>query len=413
MNERYRVLAELLFFASAAQLALCLFRVFCRSKRAWRLTDGAGFLALLLLTSLVSAASVGERCGALPSPPFLLPLAVLVTARAFAEMRRAYRASRETLSPSSVKQALDNLNSGVLFADGMGRAILVNHTMGRLAEALTGSYPQTLDELENALASPRGGSGVERLSGSPALYRFPDGRVWRFRTVPLTDAAMAGYTQTTAQDMTELYEANARLERENEALREAIGKTRRMMDRIADRIREQETLNLKMRIHNDIGASLIALTEMARGGARDDFDRQLETLRFAVGCFSRRGETVPDAFADVSRQAAEMGVALKLEGYIPQNQTVERLIAAAARECATNCVRHAKGGTVAVRVSERGGVCTAEFTNDGRPPEGPIAEGDGLSALRRSVERAGGEMRVSHAPRFLLILNMPEKEPEP
>ncbi|MBR1659168.1 MAG: hypothetical protein IJ705_02465 [Oscillospiraceae bacterium] len=400
--------AALLFLSALAQLALCLYEAVCRSGRARRGADAALFLALVLATGYASALPDGS-----PLPAGLPVLCCLALLRAGLEMRRTYLARRETLSPASIKEALDRLDSGVLFADAAGRAVLVNYTMGRLAETLAGSYPQTLGELDGALEASRAGRGVEKLSGVPALYRFPDGRIWRFRTVALTDASLPGFTQTTAQDVTELYEANVRLETENAALREAIGKTRRMMERIADRIREQETLNLKTRIHNDIGTSLIALSEMARGGARDDLGRQMETLRLSVSCFSRNRAGLPEALEDVYRLAVGMGVSLHVEGYLPQNQTVEQLVAAAAGVCVTNCVRHAKGRTVTLRLSERRDVCTAEFTNDGEEPRGPIAEGDGLSTLRRRVERAGGEMHVSHAPRFLLLLDLPEKEPEP
>ena len=408
-----RLGAEILFLTAMAQLALCLYEAVCHSGKIRRIGNGAVFVALLLLTSYVTADSFHDRNAVLPHWPWFCALCTLVLVRAAAETRRTYRAARETLSPASVRQALDHLDSGVLFADAAGRAVLVNYTMGRLAQTLTGSYPQMLNELSDALENPEPGGGVEKISGVPALYRFPDGRIWRFQTVPLTDGALPGFTQTTAQDMTELYEANIRLEQENAALRAAIEKMRRMMERIADRIREQETLNLKARIHNDIGASLIALSEMARGGARDDFDKQLETLRISVSCFSRDRAGIPDAFENVYRQAAEMGVEIRLEGYLPQNQTVEQIIAAAAGVCVTNCVRHAKGRTVFVRITERRGICGAEITNDGAPPAGPIAEGDGLSTLRKRVERAGGEMYVSHSPRFLLIINLLEKEPEP
>ena len=245
MNLSYRFLAGLLFLTSMFQLLLCLYEAVCHGRKQRRIADGAIFLALLLLTSYVSAVSVSEQYAPLFPPLLLLLLSVLALVRIAAMMRRTYLASRETLSPSSIKQALDNLNSGVLFADETGRAILANYTIAHLADTLTGSYPQTLMELESALTALPAGRGVEKLRETPELYRFPDGRVWRFQTIPLTGGSLIGFTQTTAQDVTELYEASARLERENAALQEAIGKMRRMMDRIADRIREQETLKTR------------------------------------------------------------------------------------------------------------------------------------------------------------------------
>ena len=407
------LLAVLLFFAATAQLANCLFHRLCRSPLRRRIAEDAGFALLFAACVLVTAAL--DAPGRAAAFPWILPalLTALAAVHAAVGIARTRRSSRRTLSPDSVRQALDNLNSGILFADATGRTVLVNRTMYRLAEALLGSDPQLLDELMAALDAPDPARGVEKRAGEPALYRFPDGRIWRFRSVALDDPALEGFTQTTAQDVTELAEVNAGLERENAALNEANAKMRRMLARIADRIREEESLNLKMRIHNEIGTSLIALSELAADGAQADADRQMETLRSAVRCFSDDRSAMPDAFEDVCRQAEEMKVKLTLDGYLPENETVARLIVAAARECVTNCVRHAQGKHIHVRLTERSKICTAVITNDGAPPDGPVREGGGLSALRRSVERAGGEMHVAHSPRFALILNLPEKETEP
>ena len=105
-----------------------------------------------------------------------------------------------------------------------------------------------------------------------------------------------------------------------------------------------------------------------------------------------------------------MGVKVTLTGYIPPETTAERLVAAAIRECVTNCIRHAKGSEVHVAVTERHGYLRAEITNNGEVPAGPITEGSGLSSLRRSVEASGGEMHISHRPAFSLTLYLSTKE---
>lgn len=404
------LLTELLFLTAMAQLGLCLYQHICGTVKRVRAWNGAVFAALLLLCSHTSAAGDGPDAALTLPWVGLLALSVLILAHVVRGLHRAYRESRETLTPASVKQALDNLNSGILFADDTGRAVLVNRSMGRLAHTLVGSYPQMAAELEDALVSPP--TQVERLEGAPNLYRFPDGRVWRFQTVPLTDTELTGFSQTSAQDMTELVEANARLERDNEALRAANLKMREMIDRISDRVREEETLSLKMKIHNDIGTSLIALTEQLDRGTFTDVDAQLKKLGFAVGVFVDYDPEPPAALEEVRRQADELNIRLVIDGPIPVRRTAQGLVVAAIRECITNCARHARGSEVTVSITLRGGLYIVTITNDGAPPEGPIVEGGGLSSLRKSVERAGGEMTLTHAPRFALLLHLPEKEEE-
>ena len=336
----------------------------------------------------------------------LLAAAAYVAVEAVRERKRR----RTELSANAIKQAFDDLPTGICFADETGRIILINHAMGELGAALTGSYPQSTWDLTDALKDPPPGCGVVRLEPEPPLCRFPDGRVWRFRTTVLE--GLDGVTQILAQDVTELYEGNARLQRDNAELRRVIAKLRKMFQRLSEQVREKETLELKMRIHNNIGTSLIAISEMMNGGGEGDVEHQLAVLKYAISYFSNDFPAARGTFEEARQKAAEMHVTLELDGYFPQNPDMERLIAAAARECVTNCVNHAGGDRVRVEVIERADIYRVIITNNGKVPEREITEGGGLSSLRRSVESAGGEMSVSHRPAFALILNLPRREQE-
>ena len=95
---------------------------------------------------------------------------------------------------------------------------------------------------------------------------------------------------------------------------------------------------------------------------------------------------------------------------LPMEPLVYDLVVQAARECVTNCVRHAHGSVVFVRILGQPGGYQVTITNDGERPRGEIREGGGLNNLRRSVENAGGEMSVSAYPAFALRLNLMREE---
>ena len=97
---------------------------------------------------------------------------------------------------------------------------------------------------------------------------------------------------------------------------------------------------------------------------------------------------------------------------MPLEPLIYDLVVKAVRECVTNCVRHACGTAVFVRIAGLPGGYGVTITNDGKKPQGRIVEGGGLSDLRRSVESAGGEMSVSHYPEFALKLTMMREEME-
>lgn len=376
--------------------------------------DACVFILLLfMLAFTVTAAHTGKGIFFISLPwAYFVMFSILVFIQSAASVKHSYKKRRENLSPNSIKQALDNLNSGICFADDAGKIVLINHTMGSLASVLIGNYPQMIYELLSALETPDQKSGVVPTDTSGENYRFPDGRIWRFQTVPLIHEEFKGFIQMTAQDITELYNANSCLREDNEKLKQTNRKMKKMHKRLADRIREQENLNLKMKIHDDIGTSLITISKIMDEGINEDIETQLTLLQNAVSYFSGRLHIITDTFEDVQRKAAEINVELILDGYIPQNDVLEKMIVSAAGECVTNCVHHAHGSQVSVKITEQNNFYKVVITNNGKAPKEKIVEGGGLSALRKSMEAIGGEMYVSHSPAFALILNLPGKEKE-
>ncbi len=314
---------------------------------------------------------------------------------------------KKRLSSYSIKQALDNLDVGLLFADSRGRVLLFNHLMSHLCSTLIGSYPQMLFELEEALASPKEDTGVIRLLDDPSLYQFSDGRVFRFSTVPLSTTSNAsslyGYTQTTAEDVTKLYRANLDLKTENLTLARANQQMMQMLEKMEDHIREQETLHLKVKIHNDIGASLIALSSLSDRELSDNQSKALSTLQFAVRCFTGSPIIKPPSEKEVFAQAKELGISI-----VAHDDLVDdALLWATIQECLTNCHRHAKGHQLFVKITKSPDQYKAVITNDGTPPQGPITEGSGLTSLRISAEKKGGQIIITHSPQFTLTLSAP------
>ena len=401
--------AGLFFMASAAEFALCLYKYINTFKFCCCKKDAALFVFLLLLTSYLSsvpAKNTPEKSIRLPYA-FMSVSAVLIFIAAMTRIRKEYRKSRKNISKSSIKAAFDNLNSGVCFADASGKIILINKIMGKLISEQTGSFPQTIAEIELALKNnTQENSGIE----TESLYRFSDGRVWKFRREVINKPSLENYYQITSDDVTELYEASEQLKKENEKLKLTNEKTEKLYGRLSERIREQETLNLKMRIHDEIGTSLIAISDILNGNDKGNTYEKLSELKNAVSYFSGNKPSEKGTFDEAKLKASKLNVKLTLTGFMPYDTELESIMAAAAKECVTNCVRHAKGSRVDVCITEDANLYTVTITNDGEIPKGKITEGGGLSSLRRRIESAGGKMYISASPRFALIIKYLKNE---
>ena len=315
---------------------------------------------------------------------------------------------------NAIKESFDNLPMAVCIFDSRGLVRLMNRRMLAVTAALLGSGVQTLDELQAALAQPP--EGIVRLKNAPSVYRFPDGAVLRFVQEQITDAEGACYQQVTAADVTELVARQNQLAEENERLADANRRARRLLEQMPEIVREQEILAMKMRVHDDIGHSILAARQALLGGADlDEMRRSAAVWEKSVDLLHRANaaEATEDPLVYARRRAEALHVRLLLRGAVPQTEENRELAALAIRECLTNCVRHAGASELYVSAHSDGGCCIVTITNNGTPPAGEITEGGGLSALRRRIERSGGVMEISSAPCFALRVTLPEKEDAP
>ena len=396
--------AVTLFAAVIGEAALLIYKAYCSVRFTEKLVSLLSFF--ILFSALILFPQDGDADTGLCGLPWILVAVLLILAAVHLsvaipiERRRLF----ERITPDSIREATNDITMGICFADPAGRIILCNETMRELSYMMISSYPQMIGELDTVLFPP-GPDGERPSSG---IFFFPSGNVRQFNSSRIAVSGEEGWRQITAQDVTELYRVREQLESENRRLAETNRKLRAMYDRMTDDIREKESLEMKVRVHDTMGRSLITIQDIMENP--DEADKKLAELKEAVSILSD-SQAPPDGdIADEMKNCEKLGVRLILHGYLPKDTGLERIIISAIRECATNCVRHARGTYIAVDIQERHSIYSVTITNDGEKPKGKITEGSGLSSLRRSVEASGGEMLTAHSPRFALLLNLPETE---
>lgn len=321
-------------------------------------------------------------------------------------MRMSYSLSRE-----SIKEGSDNLPDGICFFDEYGTIRLINKKMMSIGMMLFGKEIQTLDELHSALSCPQ--SDVECLDWEIALYYFPDGTVHRFTESAIVDWDGKKITEVIAADVTELYAKQEELNCENMRLADANRRMKWMLDNMSDIVREEETLSMKIRVHDDIGHSILAAKKALIQQQDIAVIRENAVLWETAVDLLYRANNMPvdqDEWQTVRNRAQKLGVEIIFDGVLPEDEFVRHLLLLAIRECVTNCVRHAEGNRVFVEVTDDGKQTECAITNNGRAPQQEVIEGSGLSGLRRCIERAGGIMELTDSPRFVLTVTLPVRK---
>ena len=308
---------------------------------------------------------------------------------------------------------MDDVPCGVCVSDSCGHVVLSNKKMRELSRMLTGAPLQNYEDLKQVLDGNKSVQGVTRLSPEKGVLYLPNGTVWMFQNYMLAEE-VEGYLQTVAFDVTEIYFNSEKIRMKNEKLELLNQKLKKMYEQIDESIREQETLKMKMQVHDSLGCCLLTIRRMLEGNKEPDYMKnQLEILKQSVYILSGiMQDDTEKQYEESIKHAEKLGVSVEIEGELCDEHQVALIMDKAIRECVTNCIRHAHGRRVYVqshKTREGWKVC---ITNDGERPKEGSREGGGLSALREVVERDGGEMTIKFEPEFLLALKLPFSETE-
>lgn len=411
--------AILLFVLMLTTFNLCLLITLLAKKKEWHKTVTCLIfivftsVSLVYFSSMQNAVVLGLNFEYYKFSDCFLPilLGCIINAVFFCcTTVKLNRGRKNSISPSSVKESFDNLPTGLCFSKKNGMVQLVNHQMNKLSYLLTGSDIQNAEVFWQLVSEGQLDDDVERItSGEKPEIRFRNGQIWCFARENIDSVV-----QITATDITEYLLLTQTLEEKNEELKKMNDRLRKYGENVGEVMSAKERLETKVRIHREFGRALIA--------TRHDLQEENGSLEDVVALWKRniavlRLEAEPSSDSDhltaLVKTAASIGVSIEIKGKIPRVKETRLLILSVATEALTNAVKYADAERMTIEVEELNDCYLVCFTNDGNTPETEeITEGGGLSALRKKIERAGGEMYVSASPEFTLTIKLMKESGE-
>lgn len=305
-----------------------------------------------------------------------------------------------------IKESFDHLPIAICFFDSQGIARLINHQMLDIMNALRSDGIQTLDELRNALQD----SNIHCINSELHIYEFSEDMIIRFTKDNIVTRDNKQFTQVIGTNVTELIRRQNQLKEENEKLTETNNRLRKLFEQMPDIIREEETLEMKLRVHDDIGHSILAARRaLLQNASLDELKESASLWKQSISILYRSNEIVnKESLIDTAiHRAKEMGVKVLITGTLPTQEKLKEITSLAIRECAANCVRHADGTELYILFVEGKDKLNMTITNNGITPKEEIHEGGGLSMLRRYIEEINGEMIIQSSPNFALKISLP------
>ena len=311
----------------------------------------------------------------------------------------------------AVKEALDTLPSAVCYFTAAGNVKLCNTAMYDLIRKITQNDLQTLDELNEALDSCNQNTGVIREGN---LFLFPDGHAWQYSVDKVTAADGRIYTEAVLSDVTELYEKRQKLQRQSRELKKMYRELKILSANVLEMTREEEILNLKSRLHDQMNMGVAAIRQILRQNTTSEENAAaIAQFRRAIQVLQEENAYPQDDIAEFIRDAEVSGIRVEITGDFPEEKEVLHLLLPVLREACVNAARHADASVLYITAEQKSNAVRLLLTNDGRQPQQEVIPRGGLVDLGRMLAEAGGKIEIQSQPQFLLTVTLPigtEKE---
>jgi signal transduction histidine kinase len=314
-----------------------------------------------------------------------------------------------SISKMSVKQAMDSLDTAVLFYKKSGHILMQNDKMQELMLKTAGRvFFNGKLYLETVIAP-----NAEQTDTNSYLYKLPDSE-WLF-SVRRIRAGRIAVTQLTATDVTEQNRENLLLREKHRELEQRQKQLKAFVKNTEESCRMENLLRIRTELHDTHNAKLTTLLQYLRYGQLPE-NESFDALSVSVLRGIKEPEAVPaDPKAmldDIVGHYGRTGVTITLTGNMPPDQDTALALAHILQEAAANAGTHGYANEVCADRACDGRHTVMRVTDNSPLPLYEITEGSGIAGMRHRAEKLGGSLGIDTSPRFTLTVNIPKKRGE-
>lgn len=360
----------------------------------------------MIQLNLLSDAVVRERRILL-----LLMTALIITVLTISLTFQMKQWGQSHISNISVKSAIDLLPDAICCYDAEGRIWMKNYRMDWICKESTGELPDDgkafVERIKEGLLQKD--CSAESISGKYYLH-LKNGQ-----TFALSEEAIRvqkrNYQMIILSDVTEEYAKTQTLLEGQRMVQELNESLKRYNREIVSVLSSRETLNAKMKIHDELGLGLLQIRKyILEGGTAEEKDLITQSLQNNIQFLLQDIKPViVNELHLLLKTAEDLGITVNIKGELPENGRCTEVFQKALHECLTNTLRHAGGDEVTAVIEENESDISVCFTNSGVQPTEPVHEKGGLLSLRRLVEAQNGTMEIRIDKGFCLTIMLPKE----
>ncbi len=337
---------------------------------------------------------IGETIGLLPNS-FHIFLGVGGIVLGVYTMYKTYKSSKNEINPFSIKEALENLPTGIAFISKNNELYLSNHIIHKIYKDITKKDLRSGVDIWGDISSFMDSSRCV-IKGSRPAFVLSGAKVWQFSKSHYTHGDME-YDEIKAVEITRLFNLSKNMQEVNEELVKQQERLEVLSSIIEENTQREVVLDMKVNFHDEFG-NLLALTKETLRKSPE-----LNESKIMARYWARLSDIITDlasnkkeelSYEKILHLSEKLGCEIILKGEVPKDEEVRDIILLAINESLKNAYSHGKAPALKVEIIEdKDKICVIIYNEIKKPPF-EIIEGGGLSGLRQRIEKVGGSMDI-------------------
>lgn len=290
---------------------------------------------------------------------------------------------RTQISEYSIKQTVDNSDTGIMVLKDRDRIAMQNSAMYQMLEKLNikSDYISQIKEKKKDMID---NSYVIEIEEQNYLFYIDEAK-----------------QEVTAYNIDEEYRLYQEMEEQNRKISENNKSILWTIDNIKNLNKEKNILKMKNKFHDILGQRLALLQAFLNQdeNKKDNF----EEIKFMIEKMFvelEEDSTAKHSLQDLIRIYYNAGVELKVAGELPKDEGKARVLYEIIREAVTNAIKHANATLISIAISESLEGILMNIKNNGNKSSEVVREHDGIKGMRSKLEKIGGKLTIKTRPEF-------------
>lgn len=353
---------------------------------------------LLLVTAIILALPWTDNCLVC-----LLFSLLLWTIRAYFVFKRIIQLRQEQITPSAIKEAMDSLPVGMIFAYENGEIFLTNVAALKYMYGCFHHYFGDIATLwEASIDYPSDKCLEKKIMGKDLFIRLTPS-CSLLLSFTILDTPHNKILQMLIKNVTEEALDTLQLHKQNVALASSGIELKTMLRNLENVTRQQVATKLRFYIHDLMGQRLTILQQLLYEERTLNFEKFIEVLDEVSSDMHKIEVQSPEnKLNNILTTYKNIGISIQTAGSLPHDKALAETFVAIIREGITNAIRHGHCTKVQIQMLNEHNKDILNITDNGIGCSKSPVFGTGLTRIATRLEAFNGILKIKVQPAFTI-----------